>query len=151
MSQVKIPESMPKWMADHMRRYLETNGADGHLWDSTPVGGPGLLPTLLLTTKGRKSGEPQTLPLLYGPTDKGFVIIGSKGGAPKHPGWYLNLQADPQVHVQVAAEHHDCRARLTSGEERTRLWEQMAKMYPPFVDYQAKTDREIPVIALDRI
>lgn len=151
MSQVKIPESMPKWMADHMRRYLETNGADGHLWDSTPVGGPGLLPTLLLTTKGRKSGEPQTLPLLYGRTDKGFVIIGSKGGAPKHPGWYLNLQADPMVHVQVAAEHHDCRARLTSGEERTRLWDQMAKMYPPFVDYQAKTDREIPVIALDKV
>lgn len=151
MSQVKIPESMPKWMADHMRRYLETNGADGHLWDSTPVGGPGLLPTLLLTTKGRKSGEPQTLPLLYGRTDKGFVIIGSKGGAPKHPGWYLNLQADPMVHVRVAAEHHDCRARLTSGEERTRLWDQMAKMYPPFVDYQAKTDREIPVIALDKV
>lgn len=151
MSEVRIPENMPKWMADHMRRYLETNGADGHLWDSTPVGGPGPLPTLLLTTLGRRSGEHQTLPLLYGHTDKGFVIIGSKGGAPKHPGWYLNLQANPKAHVQVAAEHHDCVARLTTGEERTRLWKQMAEMYPPFTDYQAKTDREIPVIALDKV
>jgi len=150
MSNIKIPEKMPGWMADHMRRYLESNGADGHLWDSTFAGGPGPLPTLLLTTKGRRSGEPQTLPLLYGRTDEGFVIIASKGGAPKHPGWYLNLVAEPTVQVQVAADHFTCRARVTDGAERARLWQQMAEMYPPFVDYQKKTAREIPVVALDR-
>lgn len=151
MTKVGIPEKMPKWMADHMRKYLATDGAEGHLWDSTFAGGPGPLPTLLLTTKGRKSGVPQTLPLLYGNTDTGFVIIGSKGGAPQHPGWYLNLTADPAVEVQVAADHFKCRARVTGGAERARLWQQMADMYPPFVDYQKKTEREIPVIALDKL
>ncbi len=150
MPEIKIPAKMPQWMVDHMRQYLDSKGAEGHLWDSTFAGGPGPLPTLLLTTHGRKSGEPLTLPLLYGNTPSGFVIIASKGGAPKHPGWYLNLAANPAVEVQVASEYFHCKARVTSGDERKRLWEQMAAMYPPFTDYQAKTTREIPVVALDK-
>jgi deazaflavin-dependent oxidoreductase (nitroreductase family) len=151
MTDVKIPAAMPQWMKDHMRSYLETEGAAGHLWDSTFAGGPGPLPTLLLTTRGRRSRQPQTLPLLYGTTPTGFVIIGSKGGAPQHPGWFLNLQADPEVTVQVVAEHYTCRARVTAGEERAHLWEQMVAMYPPFADYQGRTEREIPVVALERL
>ena len=151
MNDIKIPPSMPKWMADHMRRYLDTNGEDGHLWDSTPVGGPGLCPTLLLTTTGRKSGEPQTLPLLYGDTEAGVVIIASKGGAPKHPGWYLNLEANPEVKLQVKADRYAARARLATAAERPRFWAQMAAMYPPFNDYQAKTSRQIPVVVLERV
>jgi len=150
MSDIKIPESMPKWMADHMRRYLDSNGADGHLWDSAPVGGPGPLPTLLLSTKGRRSGETQTLPLLYGKTPTGYVIIASKGGAPKHPGWYLNLVDEPNVRLMVGPEKLNAVARLATAEERPGLWAQMASMYPPFTDYQAKTERQIPVVVLER-
>ena len=150
MSDIKIPESMPRWMADHMRRYLDSNGADGHLWDSAPVGGPGLLPTLLLTTMGRRSGEKQTLPLLYGKTPSGYVIIASKGGHPQHPGWFLNLQANPEVGLMVASDRFNARARLATTDERPVLWAQMAAMYPPFVEYQTKTSREIPVVVLER-
>lgn len=147
---IKIPPSMPRWMAEHMRRYLDSNGADGHLWDSSKAGGPGPLPTLLLTTTGRRSGESQTLPLLYGKTPTGYVIIASKGGHPQHPGWFLNLEANPKVRLMVAAERFDAVARLATAEERPLLWSQMAAMYPPFVDYQAKTTREIPVVVIER-
>ncbi len=150
MDDIKIPDNMPKWMADHMRRYLDSNGADGHLWDSTKAGGPGPLPTLLLTTVGRTSGEPQTLPLLYSRAGAGYVIIASKGGHPQHPGWFQNLRANPDVKLQVAADRFPARARVAEGAERAALWEQMAAMYPPFKDYQAKTEREIPVVVLDR-
>ena len=93
MSEVNVPENMPKWMADHLRRYLETDGADGHMWDSASVGGPGPLPTLLLTTVGRRSGQTSLLPLIYGKTSGKYVIVASEGGAPQHPGWYHNLVA----------------------------------------------------------
>lgn len=150
MTEIRIPGNMPKWMADHMRRYLDTNGADGHYWDSTFAGGPGPLPTLLLTTVGRRTGEAQTLPLLYGKAGDAYVIVASKGGNPRHPAWFLNLEANPAVELQVVAERFPARARVASGAERSALWEQMAGMYPPYRDYQAKTTREIPVVVLDR-
>ena len=94
MSEATAPQ-LPQWITDHLQRYLDTNGADGHMWDSKPVGGPGLLPTLLLTTSGRRSGKPITMPLIYGEADGSYIIVASKGGAPQHPGWYLNLAATP--------------------------------------------------------
>ena len=151
MSEAKAAANPRGWIEEHLRRYLETNGADGHMWDSTPVGGPGPIPTLLLTTKGRRSGKPGTMPLIYGKTDKGYVIVASKGGAPNHPGWYLNLVTHPEVEVQVEADRFRAKARTATGTERTDLWKKMAVIYPPYDEYQAKTSREIPVIVLERI
>lgn len=151
MSEVATPANLAKWIGDHLRRYLESNGADGHMWDSAPVGGPGPIPTLLLTTYGRRSGKAIVMPLIYGEADGRYVVVASKGGAPNHPGWYLNLAANPTVEVQVLADRFQAKARTVTGEERARLWEKMAVIYPPYNDYQAKTSREIPVVVLERV
>ena len=148
MSDPNIEASESGWIAAHRKQYQD-DPEGGHLWDSTPAGGPGPLPTLLLTTRGRKSGKTSVMPLLYGKVDGGYAIIASKGGDPKHPGWYHNLQAQGEATVQVAKDIFQARCRVAEGEERTRVWEQMSTMYPPFNDYQAKTDRQIPVVILE--
>jgi deazaflavin-dependent oxidoreductase (nitroreductase family) len=142
---------LPDWIRDHIRRYLESDGADGHLWDSSERGGPGPVPTLLLTTTGRKSGKPQLLPLIYGKTPTGYAVVASKGGAPEHPAWYRNLVAQPEVDVQVGADKFAARARTASGAERAALWKQMAALFPPYDAYQRRTEREIPVVVLERV
>ena len=141
----KIP-----WIAEHIELY-RSDPEKAHMWDSTPVGGPGLLPTLLLTTTGRKSGEPRALPLIYGEDGDAFVVIASKGGMPTHPVWFLNLEANPECELQVGAKALSARARVAEGTERERLWKQLAEIYPPYDDYQAKTDRQIPVVVLEPI
>jgi deazaflavin-dependent oxidoreductase (nitroreductase family) len=151
MSTVKVPANLPQWIGEHLRRYVESDGADGHLWDTTAVGGPGPVPTLLLTTAGRRSGQPITMPLIYGEVGGKYVVVASKGGAPTHPGWYLNLVAQPAVEVQVRADRFRATARTATGEERARLWQTMAAIYPPYNAYQAKTQREIPVVVLERV
>lgn len=138
------------WIAEHIKLY-QTNPEKARLWDSKPVGGPGLLPTLLLTTKGRKSGTPRPLPLIYGTSGDSHVVIASKGGMPNHPLWYLNLEAEPRCEVQVGAKHISARARVAEGEERERLWKQLAEIYPPYLDYQKATERTIPVVVLDPV
>jgi deazaflavin-dependent oxidoreductase (nitroreductase family) len=144
-------KDMPDWMAKHARSYLESDGAEGHLWDSSFIGGPGPVPCLLLFTKGRKSGKTRLLPLIYGDTEAGVVVIASKGGAPTHPVWFLNLEAHPEVEVQVKGDRFRARARVAKGEERTRLWDQMVEVYAPYTEYQERTEREIPVVVLDRM
>ena len=134
---------LPGWIAEHLKRYLATNGADGHLWNGVP--------TLLLTTTGRRSGEARTLPLIYGVDGARFVIVASRGGAPDHPGWYKNLVAQPAVKLQVAAEKFAARASTAKGAERTRLWQAMTRIWPAYDDYQKKTSREIPVVILARV
>lgn len=151
MSNIKVPANLPKWIGDHLQRYVESNGADGHMWDSAPVGGPGPIPTLILTTTGRRSGKSISMPLIYGEENGKYVVVASKGGAPEHPGWYLNLVAHPTVEVQVLADRFRATARTATGEERARLWQTMAAIYPPYNAYQAKTQREIPVIVLERV
>ena len=151
MSTVRVPANLPQWIGEHLRRYVESDGADGHLWDTTAVGGPGPVPTLLLTTSGRRSGQPIVMPLIYGEVDGKYVVVASKGGAPTHPGWYLNLVAHPAVEVQVIADRFRATARTATGAERARLWQTMAAIYPPYNAYQAKTQREIPVVVLDRV
>src|SRR5271154_3305518 len=99
----KAPE-LPSWIKDHLARYIATNGADGYLWDASIGGGKGMIATLLLTTVGRKSGRVLTLPLIFGRSGADYVVVASKGGAPAHPAWYLNLQANPRVQLQVKAE-----------------------------------------------
>jgi deazaflavin-dependent oxidoreductase (nitroreductase family) len=150
MSDPIIEASTSGWIAKHRKLYQQ-DGEAGHLWDSTFAGGPGPLPTLLLTTKGRKSGKESIMPLLYGKVDGGYAIVASKGGAPNHPGWYHNLKAQGEVTVQVANDVFRASARTAQGGERAAAWEQMAAMYPPFNDYKAKAgDREIPIVILER-
>ncbi len=148
MSKNDTKDSRPSWVDQHVALY-RSEPEKGHLWDSTAVGGPGLLPTLLLSTRGRKTGKTSVQPLIYGKHGNSFVIIASKGGAPKHPAWYLNLQAAPECKIQVASEHYQVTARDAQGEERASLWQQLAVIYPPYNDYQKATSRQIPVVVLD--
>jgi deazaflavin-dependent oxidoreductase (nitroreductase family) len=139
---------LPDWITGHVKLYRD-DPDKGHMWDSSSVGGPGILPTLLLTTTGRKSGEPRIMPLIYKKVGPGFVIVASKGGAPRHPAWYLNLLDNPDVSIQVGRDHYSVRARTSEGDERTSLWKMLSDIYPPYNDYQAATDREIPVVVLE--
>lgn len=128
----------------HVRRYRETGGEVGHIWKRGSK-------ILLLTTKGRKSGEPRTTPLIYEHVGDAYVIVASKGGAEDHPGWYRNLVKEPQVELQVKDEVFPARARTATGEERERLWQLAARQWPDYHAYQQKTDREIPVVVLERV
>jgi deazaflavin-dependent oxidoreductase (nitroreductase family) len=148
---VNVPARMPAWIQNHVQQYLASGGREGHMWDSSVVGGPGPLPTLLLTTTGRRSGTKQLVPLIYGKTEGGVVVIASKGGAPEHPGWYRNLSADPDVDVQVGTEQFGAKASTVEGPERAKLWDLMVGIYPPYVAYQKKTERKIPVVMLRRV
>jgi proline iminopeptidase len=128
---------------EHVRRYRETGGEVGHKWKKGSK-------ILLLTTKGRKTGEPRTTPLIYENADDKYVIVASKGGAPEHPGWYRNLSKNPEVELQVKDEVFPARARTAEGEEREQLWKLAAQQWPDYDAYQTRTDREIPVVVLER-
>jgi len=150
MSESNEPKELPSWIQDHLKRYLGTDGKDGYLWDATLGGGKGLVPTLLLTTVGRKSGRILQLPLIFGQSGADYVVVASKGGAPTHPAWYLNLEANPEVQVQVKADKFKAIAHTAQGAERAALWSLMVDIYGPYTDYQKKTDRQIPVVVLKR-
>lgn len=145
MSQERIPDevvdSPSQWVADHIREYTESGGEQGHEWQGVP--------TLLLTVRGRKSGVWRRTALIYGRDGENYVIVASKGGDPKHPLWYLNLLDNPDVGVQVGADKLAARARVAEGEERTRLWDRMAQIWPDYNTYQTRTDRQIPIIVLE--
>jgi deazaflavin-dependent oxidoreductase (nitroreductase family) len=127
----------------HVERYQETGGEVGHKWKRGSK-------ILLLTTRGRSSGEPRTTPLIYEEDGDRYVIVASKGGAPQHPGWYRNLEKNPEVELQVLDEVFPARARTAEGEERARLWELVNQQWPDYDKYQTRTDREIPVVVLER-
>jgi deazaflavin-dependent oxidoreductase (nitroreductase family) len=107
-------------------------------------------PVLLLTSTGAKSGERRTTPVMYLPDGERMVIFASKGGAPTNPAWYHNLLANPHATVEVGPETVDVNAVVTSGEDRERLFNRQAELYPQFAEYARKTTREIPVVALER-
>jgi proline iminopeptidase len=151
MTEPRIAENLPGWIKDHLQRYIATDGVDGHYWNASLGGGEGMVPTLLLTTTGRKSGNALTIPLIYGRAGGGYCVIASKGGAPAHPAWFLNLESQPRVDVQVAAHKFSAVARVAEGEERAALWEQLVGIYAPYTDYQAATARQIPVVVLDPV
>lgn len=151
MSEPNKPTELPSWIKDHMSRYVATNGADGYMWDASLGGGKGFVPTLLLTTTGRKSGKALTLPLIFGRAGSDYVVVASKGGAPAHPSWYLNLDANPLVQVQVKADKFAARAHTADAKERAVLWPMMVEIYGPYAHYQTKTDRQIPVVVLRRV
>jgi len=128
---------------EHVQRYQETGGEEGYLWREGST-------ILLLTTYGRNTGNPTTTPLIFDLAGENPVIVASKGGAPEHPGWYRNILKNPHVDVQIKGEKFHAHPRTAEGEERERLWKQMNKMWPHYDEYQTKTDREIPVVVLER-
>ena len=128
---------------EHVRRYEETDGEEGHDWQKGA-------PVLILTTKGRKTGQDRKFALIYQEHEGDYVVVASKGGADAHPGWYLNLQDNPEVKVQVKADKFTARARTADEQEKAVLWPKMAAVWPDYDDYQKKTDRPIPVVVLER-
>jgi deazaflavin-dependent oxidoreductase (nitroreductase family) len=120
--------------------YRATGGKVGGTFGGAPV--------LLLTTTGRRSGKRRTTPLLYLSEGSDVVVVASYGGAPKHPAWYLNLRANPEVEVQIGREIERRRARAATAEERSRLWPRVVAMNPSYATYQQRTEREIPVVIL---
>jgi deazaflavin-dependent oxidoreductase (nitroreductase family) len=129
--------------AEHIRRYRETDGEVGHIWKEGST-------ILILTTTGRTSGEPRDTPLIYARDDDRYVIVASNGGDPEHPSWYRNLAKEPEVELQVLGEVFPARARTAEGEERDRLWEKANEVWPRYREYQTRTEREIPVVVLER-
>jgi deazaflavin-dependent oxidoreductase (nitroreductase family) len=130
------------WVNQHIQEYIQTGGEKGHEWRKG-------VPTLLLTTRGRKSGKLRRTALIYSRDGGNYVIVASVGGRPTHPNWYLNLVEHPEVQVQVMDRIFNARARTASGEEKARLWKMMVEIWPDYDNYQAKTEREIPVVVLE--
>jgi len=137
----EVHDSPEGWVSDHIQKYVETDGAEGHIWNGVP--------TLLLTTKGRKSGEWRRTALIYGKHGSSYVVVASKGGADAAPAWYLNLSENPEVQVQVGPEKLTARARTATEDEKPGLWAGMAAIWPAYDEYQTKTSRPIPVVVLD--
>ena len=127
---------------EHVKRYQETEGAEGHEWQGTTA--------LILTPTGRKSGQPRESALIYQKFGDDYLIVASKGGADEPPLWYRNLEAQPEVQVQVKGDKFKARARTATAAEKPAMWEVMTKAWPSYNDYQKKTGREIPVVVLER-
>jgi deazaflavin-dependent oxidoreductase (nitroreductase family) len=130
--------------AEHVRQYRETNGEYGHDWRNGSS-------TLLLTTTGRRSGKPRTAPLIYGRSGDDYLVVASNGGSDAPPTWYVNLKANPQVEVQVLGDRFRARARDATPDERPEMWREMTSHWPAYDDYQRRTEREIPVVVLERV
>jgi deazaflavin-dependent oxidoreductase (nitroreductase family) len=126
--------------AEHVRRYQETDGEVGYIWNGVPI--------LLLTTTGRKSGQPRTTPLIHARDGDDYLVVASMGGAPRHPHWYRNLVADGLAQIQVRSEHIDVTAHTAGEDEKARLWKIVTEVWPNYDVYQSRTDRVIPVVVL---
>jgi deazaflavin-dependent oxidoreductase (nitroreductase family) len=128
---------------EHVERYQATDGAEGYRWrNGTTI--------LLLHTTGRKTGREHIHPLIFREYDGSYLIVASKGGSPEPPDWYLNLDENPEVTVQIKGETFRAKARTATADERPAMWRHMAEVWPDYDEYQKKTDREIPVVVLDR-
>lgn len=136
-------DSPTGWVAQNIELYLKTDGEKGSSQKGAPL--------LLLTTQGRKSGKWHRTALIFGESDGSYLVVASKGGAPTHPSWYLNLVANSEVHVQVYARTFTARARTATAQEKPALWSIMTKIWPDYLEYTKKTTREIPVVILDPV
>ncbi|KAB2374824.1 nitroreductase family deazaflavin-dependent oxidoreductase [Actinomadura montaniterrae] len=143
-----VPKILKVMARLNIAAYRATGGRVGGTWRAGSAFRKGV-PICLLTTKGRKTGRPRTQPLLYIPDGDRVILVASQGGLPKHPLWYLNLLADPQVTIQVKRDVRRMRARTASSEERAALWPRLVSVYADFDKYQSWTDREIPVVICD--
>jgi len=138
----EVQDSPTDWVARHVHRYVETDGQSGHEWR------PGV-PTLLITTRGRKSGTLHRTALIYGRDGDRYLVVASRGGSPAHPSWYLNLVDHPQVDLQVGPAKFSARARAANPDEKPRLWSIMTSIWPDYDSYQSNTNRDIPVVILE--
>ncbi|MFE9102466.1 nitroreductase family deazaflavin-dependent oxidoreductase [Actinomadura geliboluensis] len=136
----EILDSPTPWVADHIRAYLDTGGVEGHLFMGWP--------TLLLTTRGRRSGRLRRTALIYGRDQDRYLLVASNGGADHHPAWYLNLTDTPTVSLQVGPDHLSATARTATAEEKPRLWQIMAELFPQYAKYQEESARELPLVIL---
>ena len=119
-------------------------------WTGGRIGGRVMgLPVLLLTTRGRRTGQPRTNALMYLPSDGSCVVIASCLGEPRHPAWWLNLRAEPKAEVQVRSQRVAVKAREAEGEERSRLWKEIVARQSDYTEYQQRTTRRIPVVLLE--
>ena len=141
--QEEVIDSPVGWVAKHVRRYIETDGKEGYHYNG--------MPTLLLTTRGRKSGKLYRTALAYGQDGDRYLLVASNGGADEDPSWYRNLEANPEVDLQVKADKFKARARTASPEEKPPLWQIMLKVLPRYDQYQKKAKRDIPLVILERI
>ena len=132
----------PDGVQDHIDRYRASNGEDGHIWNGVA--------TVLLTTTGRQSGDKFTTPLIYGQSGDRYLLVASRGGSVLHPHWYLNLRANPEVELQVAADRFAATARTASPEKKADLWPVMTAIWPKYDEYQQNTERYIPLVILER-
>lgn len=139
----EIFDSPKGWVRSHIEEYVASDGRKGHKWRG--------LPTLLLTTRGRKSGKLRRTALIYGRDGDNYLLVASNGGALHHPAWYLNLVENDQVELQVGAQQLAARAYTASPEEKSRLWPMMAAIFPQYNTYQAKARRDIPLIILEPV
>lgn len=133
-------DSPVPWVRKHIDSYVETGGAVGHEFHGAQA--------LLLTVRGRTSGLPRRTALYYATDGEDLLVVASQGGADVHPQWYLNLQADPHVQVQVGAQVLEAVARTAAAQEKARLWPLATTVWPPYDEYQAKTERDIPLVVL---
>jgi deazaflavin-dependent oxidoreductase (nitroreductase family) len=146
------PPGMFEWQEQHLHDYLQSAGTKGHLYDFGPINGESYQPICLIKHVGRKSGRTLILPLIYGMVKGEIVIVASKGGAPAHPAWYLNIvAAASEVEVQVATQAFRATWREPADTERQRIWDQMVAIYPPYAEYQESTDRLIPLVVMKPI
>ena len=136
------------WMAEHLRSYLQSGGAAGHIVDLRAIGGHAFTTTLLLRTVGRRSKEVRLAPLIYGDIGGEVVIVASKGGADVHPAWYVNLKSSPEVGFQIGCQAYAATWREPQGAARGAIWAFMEKAYPPYTEYQRSTQRTIPLVML---
>jgi F420H(2)-dependent quinone reductase len=143
-----VPKLLRLYSHAHVWVYRKTRGRLGNKW-RIGAAFPRGVPVLLLTTIGRKSGEPKTTPLLYLEDGERVVIVGSQGGMPKHPQWFLNLTKNPDVEVQIGSRRRNMRARVANPEEHAALWPRLVALYADFATYQAWTDRPIPVVIVE--
>lgn len=127
---------------EHVRRYEETDGEVGYMWNDAPI--------LILTTTGRVTGATRKHALIFGRDGDDVLVVASKGGSPDHPQWYENLVADPNVRVQIEGERYPAVARTATPDEKARLWPTMTELWPSYDEYQERTDRDIPVVVLSR-
>ena len=141
MGDAQIVDSPVQWVADHIRNYVDSNGADGHIWRGVP--------TLLLTTKGHKSGLLRRTALIYGRDGDDYVIVASKGGAPTDPQWYTNLKKESAVTIQVGANILSGTASTYALDvTREKVWQSMVAIWPGFAEYKEKTTRQIPLVRI---
>ncbi len=147
-SYTELAAARRDWKGEHLSEYLRSGGAAGHIMDVTDIGGHKFTTMLLLKYVGRKSGKTMITPLIYGDLGGEVVIVASKGGADHHPAWYLNVKDSKDVSFQIATQAYRATWREPRGAERTRVWDFMVSVFPPYKAYQASTQREIPLVMM---